>query len=266
MRGFWFRIALGALLVFIVGMSAIQVVRSHVRPTTETVRASFVSGQPAREAVAAVASAALVQVANHTRTRSRHDGPIAFMLGGEDLGQITRLFAERKHAGERANFTLTVELHSATSIPQILSCDLIPNNPADDDFSFDDGFRCIEGERRGLETVGTIRFFPGDVTRPVRMRSSAIRNLERGDPFKLNVDLTQPVRVRVEGDKGEKLSLQADEGGAVMHAKDDQGRERVRLVADSTGAFLQVVDDQGRVVFRLAANESGVSMTAKDGK
>lgn len=267
MRGFWFRIALGALLVFIVGMSAIHMVHRASEPARSAVRTTIAGAEPTGPGAALATVAAVAQaVAHHSPPPSKSDRPVTFRLDGEELGQVTRLFAERRKAGERATIALTVRLYTATSIPQIMACELVPTNDVNDNFDFEDGFRCLERGERGYEPIGTVRFLPGDMTRPVRVRSSALKDLERGDPFKVNVDLSKPLQLDFEGGKGEKLALHANDGQAVMRARDGDGRERVRLVADSTGAFLQVVDDQGRVVFRMAANESGVSMTAKEGK
>lgn len=266
MRGFWFRIALGALLVFIVGMSAIQVVRRATEPARTAMRGTWDSSAPASPGIAALTAVAAVShaVAQQHAAIPKAEHPIAFLLEGAELGQVTRLFAERRKTGERAIFALTVRLYNPTSIPQIMGCELVPINDVDDNFDFEDGFRCLERGERGYEAIGTVRFLPGDMTRPVRVRASSIKHLEEGDPFKVNVDLSRPLQLDVEGAKGEKFALHANDGQAVMRARDGDGRERLRLVADSSGAFLQVVNDQGRVVFRMAANHSGVTMTAKE--
>lgn len=264
MRGFWFRIALGALLVFVAGMTAIHIARRHaVEPARQAILAASTAPASPGPAAAPINLAGLREVALQPAAISQSDGPVAFVLEGQELGQVTRLFAERRSAGERASFTLTVRLFSPASIPRLLGCDLVPNHQGDDDFDFESGFRCLERGEKGYEPVGLIRFLPGDMTRQIKMRASALENLERGDPFKVNVDLSKPVRVHVEGDKGEKLAIHAADGQALMQARDAHGRERFKLVADSSGAFMQVVDDQGRVIFRMAANESGVTMTGK---
>ena len=46
MRGFWFRIALGALLVFIVGMSAIHMVHRASEPARSAVRTTIAGAEP----------------------------------------------------------------------------------------------------------------------------------------------------------------------------------------------------------------------------
>ncbi len=242
MRSLWTKIGLGAVGVFAVGMLGLTVFRQAAAATSQAV------GEVIQHTVQRATRAAM------------HD--LAFRLNGEDLGSLRQLSIHRVHRGELPEVAIEVALREAAFAGRLAQCDLVPaSGRSAQDFDPRQGFRCAERGEKPLVGIGTARFLPGDIVRPILVSRAHEAELRQGDPFDATADLNGQVRVTARDAGGEIVKLRADSGGASIHVRDGQGRSLVRLVADSSGATLRVRDKAGREIVRLDAGDGRFSLT-----
>jgi len=190
------------------------------------------------------------------------DREFAFRLDGERLGRVIRMNLKRDKVGEPISGTLLVELDRTRWVRLVEDCDLVPERGGDD-LGLDHGFRCAEPDESDLTEVGTVRFQPSGLVRPLKVRDRDLRHLSRGDAFDLSMDLDETVHLRGRGEDGSRFNIAADEDGAAIRVDGADG-ERVRLSADSNGAFITVRDKDGRELFRLTAGHHGLSIRGQE--
>jgi hypothetical protein len=152
---------------------------------------------------------------------------------------------------------LVVDLARLERLGRLAECDLIPAQ--DGDFDPDRGFRCSGDSAQGHTTIGSARFEPGALERPIRVSRALERELRQGDPFEAKADLGGTVKISAQGDSGEFVKVLADSAGVSVQVHDAMQRAVLRLLADSTGASLRVRGDDGKVV-RLEANQAGLTI------
>lgn len=239
MRGLWARIGLGAVGVFVVGMLLLTVARQAKSAVKSTLKSAFAS---------------TLQGA----ARAAAPSEMPFRLEGEQLGMIRRLAIARHSRGDTPDVNLEVELADAASLKTLAKCDLIPGR--DTDFSFEQGFRCASRGAGDLITVGEAVFFPGDLTRPVKVERRMEADLRQGDPFEATAEMGGDLRVVARGSDGALVRVQADSNGARIRVNDAMGRAILRLLADSTGASFRVRSKDGRDVVQMEAGEGGFSL------
>lgn len=238
----WTKISLGAVGVFATGMLGITAFR-EAKHATEHAVAHAVTG-------AVSAAAAELQTAR------------TFRLEGEPLGRLSTFTIRRAAAGALLDVALEVELADGASHRRLAECDLMPVESGHaGNIDVERGFRCARPDERPLVGVGTVRFTPGEVVRPILVPRRLERELRQGDPFEVRGDVDGGVRVLAQDAKGALVQVRADSLGAAIHIRDDLGRSLLRLLADSTGASLRVRDERGREVVRLEASEGGVSIS-----
>jgi hypothetical protein len=216
----------------------------------------------ARQTRAAVVDAVRGAVAVPVRSTARWVAntvtpDLPFRLDGDRLGQIVAFVIRRDHPGETAEVRLTVRL--AGGEPSRLSdCTIVP--AAEPDFSLDQGFRCAGRTAWGLERIGSVRFEPSGLERPLSATRRTAQQLRAGDPFRVSGSSGERVQVEASGKDGAMVHILAGDGGASIRIQDGAGRALLRLLADSSGAFLHIRDEKGREVMRLLAGDSGFAL------
>lgn len=242
MPALWTKISLGAVGVFATGMMGITVYHQ--------------AADGVEHAVAHAVSSAV-----HEATHSvRHE--LAFRLNGEELGRFRRFSVSRVARGDLPEVALEVELHQLAALKALARCDLtMESGGPTGDIQVEGGFRCAEPAERPLVGMGTIRFTPGGVVRPILVSKRHESELRRGEPFEAAGTLDGPIQVSARDGDGAMVKIRADSSGANIRVNDEFGRALVRLFADSTGTTLRVRDEDGREVVRLDASEGGFSLT-----
>lgn len=238
----WTKISLGAVGVFATGMMGITAFR-HARTATEHAVADAVSSV-VQEAAAAV-------------------GPVrTFRLNGRELGKLTTFSIQRAEWGKLPEAALEVTLNDPAFQRELARCDLMPIEGANpDDIDIEQGFRCATQAERPLTGVGTVRFSPGGVVRPILVSHRLEAELRQGEPFEVRGTVDGQVQVVARDGKGSLVKIRADSTGAMIHVNDEFGRSLLRLLADSSGAALRIRDKHGREVVRLDAGDGSFSLT-----
>jgi len=234
----WMKIGLGAGAVFALGMMVVTITAAARNAAKAAVHGSLM------RASQALASAA-----------AKSDLP--FLLGGVRVGTIRNLEIQRTTRGELPGVRLVVDLSFPELSSRLADCVLVPAQ--DGEFRPDQGFRCADASATDQATIGSARFEPGAVDRPIRIGPALARDLRRGDPFEARADLGGQVRISAKGDSGELVDLLADSGGVSLRVQDEMQRAVLRLLADSTGASLRVRGEDGKIV-RLEANRTGLTI------
>jgi hypothetical protein len=251
MNRYWTRIALGAILVFCLGMSATVAVRKGK----------------------AEVRSLLATVGRRLPLKLAHLG---FRLDGRRLGDLTGLDVQRTGPDDLGRVTVRVRLDSPADLAALESCSLA----AESFRGFDDqaGFRCADGSELSgdkLVKLGEVVFQPGDLTRPLylprydaeRWRHSEVRSLNAS----MATDARGAVRAQgtydVTGHRGSpergSFNLTADSQGAVISVRDDQGRALVDFQADQHGINLNVRDRHGRNLVRMLADSLGAALRVR---
>jgi hypothetical protein len=239
MRSLWIKIGFGAFGVFLVGMMIVTLGRQARTAAAEAISTALQSN-----AFSSVASAA---------------ADIPFRLSGERLGTVHHVDIRRTEPGALPDVKLDVELSDPASRNRLASCTLVPGRQQQ--FDFDSGFRCAEGMTGDLVPVGSVRFSPGRLERPIMVAPAMATDLRQGDPFEATADLAGEVRINARGNGGELVRLLANQHGADIKVNDELGHALLRLFADSTGASIRVRDQHGREVVNLQASKAGLSIT-----
>jgi hypothetical protein len=251
MNRYWTRIAVGAILVFCLGMSATVAVRKGK----------------------AEVRSLLATVGRQLPLKLAHMG---FRLDGRRLGDLTGLEIRRVGSEDVGRVTMRVRLDAQDDLATLAGCSLA----AESFRGFDDqnGFRCVAGsELAGDELVklGEVIFEPGDLSRPLylqrhdaeRWRRSAVRSLDAS----LVTDAHGAVRAqgtydlmshRGNTERG-SFNMKADSQGAVISVRDDQGRALVDFRADQHGLNLNVRDRHGRNLVKMLADSLGAALRVR---
>ena len=250
MNRYWMRIALGALLVFGLGLTTMAAVRKGK----------------------AEVSNLLSTAASRLPLKLAHMG---FRLRGEPIGEVTGIDVQRGAADELGRVTIRVALNGNADLEELRECRLTADNV--ERWNDQSGFRCaadaeVEGD---LIRMGEVVFQPEDLTRPLylpgrladRWRNSGVRALDAS----LNADGNGGVTARgrydvLDGRHGQErgtFSLQADSGGAIISVRDDQGRSLVDFRADQNGVNLSLKDRHGRNLLKLLADSLGAAIRVR---
>jgi hypothetical protein len=252
MNRYWIRIALGVLLVFGLGMSALAAARK---------------GEAEVRGFLATASSRIpLRLAS-----------LKFRFDGRSLGDVTGVSVERAGPNDLGRIVLRVGLADPADPAEFANC----NFTADDIRHLDSrtGFRCAEGSELNsaeLVKMGEIILEPGAQSRPLylpraeveRWRQSDIRSLQAS----MNRDGSGGVQARGSFDVRSNLdrsqrgtfNLQADSQGAVISVRDDRGRSLVDFHADHNGVNLNIRDRQGRNLVKLLADSLGAALRVRN--
>ena len=248
MNRYWTRIAIGAILVFCLGMSATVAVRKGK----------------------AEVRSLLATVSRKLPLKLAHMG---FRLDGRRLGDLTGLEIQRTGPEDLGRVTVRVHLESPDDLAALASCSLTAQGFR----GFDDqtGFRCAEGSELGgdqLVKLGEVIFEPGDLTRPLFLQRADAERWRHSDVRSLNASMVTDGRgaVRAQGtydlmshrgsqERG-SFNMKADSQGAIISVRDDQGRALVDLRADEHGFNLNIRDRHGRNLVKMLADSLGAAL------
>ena len=227
-RRYWTRVALGALLVFGLGLAGL---------------AAFNRGAAeVRSLVSAAAMQLPLQLAR-----------LDFSLDGRRIGKVSGIEVHRTGPADPGRVKLQVALADPGDLGALESCRLTSDDL--DRLSQSSGFRCADAAElnAGLVEMGQVVFQPGELVRPLYLPSHTIERWHRAGVSSLDASLTADGQGGVTG------------RGRFELAEAHRGVERgtFRLDADERGAVISVQDHLGRSLFDFSATQHGVSVKIK---
>jgi hypothetical protein len=217
MRTYWFRIVLGALGVFAVGMVVVTVARKAIAGMRAVARSS----DPITIPLALV----------------------PFRLDGDRLGTFDRAVLIRKSPHEVSAIDLTVKLADSASASRLNGCALLARlnpEPKGNGGEFTDAdFTCVRPDSataHGAEAFGGVAFQPGGLNLPLFVPAEVARHFHR-HMIDLNTedatDSISDAADRRADSIGEAASRLADSIGAVHEHRADSARKSAHRLADS---------------------------------
>jgi hypothetical protein len=251
MNRYWTRIALGALLVFGLGLAGLAAVRK---------------GKAQVRAFLTTAATRLpLRLAN-----------IGFLLDGRRIGEVTGLDVVRRSAGELGRVTGHVQLTEPESIAALADCSLT----VDDLHHVNSrtSFFCATSsdlEAGRLVEVGEIGFEPGALTRPLYLPRRMVDEWRRSEIQQLEASLVRDGRGgvrangtfdlldRQRGSQRGSFDLHADSQGAVFSVRDELNRSLLDFRASHGGLHLNVRDRSGRNLLRLLADSLSAALSIR---
>jgi len=249
MNRYWLRIALGALLVFVLGVSAMAAVKK---------------GKAEVGQLLATAGIRIPQQLAHLK----------FRFEGRPIGEVSGIDILRTGPDDPGRVSIRVDLTEAGDIELVRECTLTTDDLAHTDKRL--GFRCADRAELTADDLvrsGEVTFEPGSVTRPLLLLRRDVERWRRSDINRLDASLTTDDRggvrargnfdVRSEGgpERG-SFTLQADSHGAVISVHDEAGRALLDFKADQNGVKLNIQDRHGRNLMRLLADSIGAALKA----
>ena len=227
-RRYWTRVALGALLIFGLGLAGL---------------AAFNRGAAeVRTLVSAAAMQLPLQLAR-----------LDFSLGGRKIGKVSGIEMQRTGPADPGRVKLLVALADPGDLGALESCLLTSDDL--DRFPHTSGFRCADAAEigAGLVEMGQVVFQPAELVRPLYLPSHTVDRWHRSGVRSLDASLTADGQGGVSG------------RGRFELAEAHRGVERgtFRLEADERGAALSIQDHLGRSLFDFSATEHGVSVKIK---
>ena len=226
-RRYWTRIALGALLVFGLGLAGLAAV------------------DRGKAEVRSLLSTAAMQL---PQKLARLD----FSLDGRRIGRVSGIDVQRADPADPGRVKLQVALADAGDLARLESCRLTSDDL--DRFPHSSGFRCADPAEigAGLVEIGEVVFQPAELVRPLYLPSHTIEGWRSG-VRSLDASLTTDGQGGVTG-RGRFELAEAHRGVA---------RGTFRLQADARGAVISVQDHLGRSLFDFSATDHGLSVKIK---
>lgn len=252
MNRYWTRIAVGALLVFCLGMTGILAVRKGKAEV--------------KNLLTAAGTRIPLQLAN-----------LKFRFDGRGLGDITGIEVNRSGPDDLGRVRVRVALDDLKALESLRACALTIDGVAR--VSDRVGFRCArttEIEAGEFVKLGDVTFEPGNVTRPLYLPQQAVHRWRHSDVRSLDASLAKDghggVEARGNFDIGDhrgspqrgSFSLKADPNGAVISVRDDRGRAIVDFTAGELGVKLNIRDREGRNLLRLLADSLGAALKVRN--
>lgn len=248
MNRYWIRIALGALLVFGLGLAGLAAVRKGKAQV--------------RSLLTTAATRLPLRFAN-----------IDFRLDGRRLGAVTGIDIVRNSAAEVGRVTGHVELSTPDAALLLRECFLTLDDVRH--LSHRSSFLCVaqsELAKGQLVEVGEVSFKPEGFTRPLYLPERTVNEWRRSEIQRLDASLERDGRggVRATGvfdlldrERGPQrgsFALHADSQGAVFSVRDELDRALVDFRASHNGLHLNVRDRHGRNLLRLLADSLGAAL------
>ena len=230
MQRYWLRIALGAVGIFILGMTAISIYRNGVSKV---------------ESIANSADPITVPLAI-----------LPFRLDGNQLGRIEQVQIRRDAPKRISGLDLVVKTKDAAAADAALTSCLVTIQDQTVE-RHGPSFHCAtpaDSLADSLTVFGEIRFEPGGALRAFFLPARIVDEWRAGRSELMAFDSgahsshrRRRATIRIDGDSGNTLfELRADSTGARIRVRDDTGNDVLLLDADSTGARLMVRDDSAR--------------------
>jgi hypothetical protein len=227
MQRYWLRIAVGALLVFALGMTAISIYRNG-RAKVET-------------------------LANSADPITIPLGILPFQLDGDHLGRIQEVQIRRDAPNRVSGVGLVVKVSDSVRTGALLAgCRLtVHDHPADHRSA---SFHCAtpaDSLADSLTVFGDVRFEPQNVVQAFFLPARLVGEWRQGRSNLIHGDEQQRIArsksravIKIDNDSGDTVfELHADSAGARLRIRDDSGREVFVMDADSAGAHLMLRDD-----------------------
>jgi len=251
MNRYWTRIALGALLIFGLGLAGLAAVRK---------------GKAQIGAFLTTAASRLpLRLAN-----------IGFRLDGRRIGDVTGLDVVRHAPNELGRITGHVQLTEPEAIATLADCSLT----VDDLQHVNSRTSFFCAPREDLESgrlveAGEIVFEPGNLSRPLYLSQRVVERWRRSEVQQLEASLTRDGRGgvsangtfdlldRERGSQRGSFDLQADSQGATLSVRDDRNRSLLDFRAGHDGLRLNVRDRYGRNLLRLLADSLGAALNIR---
>jgi len=231
---YWLKIALGALMVFAVGMVVIVLARRSIAEIKALAQSSRPIGIPL--------------------------AILPFRVDGEQLGNVRRVELLRSSPHEISGFRLMVRLRDSTGTTRLSDCTLTINDP--DSFATRGGFGCEVGDSASghLKRIGEVVFEPGGAVRAIFALADHAGRWHGHDFAAVQAEVA---RLQAAGltDSAARVRIEADSARALIEVSGDSDGALVRIQADSHGARMRLRDRSGREVFGLRADPSGASVS-----
>lgn len=214
---YWFKIALGALAVFGVGMVIAQVVEDGTSEI-ETQIASHMDG-----------ARVIARIPEQLE-------PLA--IDGLEAGRVTRIQIDPDD-----DMTITLAADSAATA-RIRACGALVGTIDD---LFDSGVECRSTDSlAGLGSFGHLQVAGTEVRVPLYATHAEVAEFHadgHDTSLDLRADSAGEAVVRITDDAGQdRVNIMADSGGAFIEIRGDDGRTIFRLKADSTGLNVNARD------------------------
>ncbi len=239
MRRYWIGIAIGVVLIFALGLTAMAGVRK--------------GKEKVRSVIAKAGGRIPAELAD-----------LPFRLDGEVLGDFSGVTVRKGGAGDVGDVVLRVRLRDGAGTASLAGCVLTGDRLRH--FRRGDGFRCADAAELAdgsLELLGTVTFEPDGLTRPLYASGRDLREWRRADIRSLEADLVRDSRggVRAQGlfdiidDHGERergsFELIAGDGATRFDVRSHDGRELVHFDASEGGVSIRINDRKGKRLLRL---------------
>jgi len=248
MSRYWTRIALGALLVFGLGIAGLAAVRKG--------SAEF------RNFLTAAAARLPLRLAH-----------LGFRLDGRRVGEITALQVLRSGPDDPGRVTGEVRLTETSAAESLRACAL--TLAEERHLSRRSSFSCASQADLAsgrLVEVGELRFQPAGFSRPLYLSEQIVSDWRHSGVNAVDASLRQDgsggvhasgrfdLRDEAHGQRRGSFDLRADSQGAMLSVRDDQNRPLLELSADGRGLSLDVRDRRGRNLVRLLADSLGAAL------
>ena len=253
MDRFWGKIGLGAVCIFGVGMGGITLAKKGIHE----LKTAAISGP--------------VQAALHHLPTDL----LNFRLDGRRIGKVRSVEVSTEGEWTAKSVLMTVTLESGRAPDDLGDCQLATETLGR---RKDASFRCVDTDEiadENLVEIGTVRFEPDAITRPLFVRERDIRELNRSDLRGLKATLSSEdgktvqghAKFDVETSRGNHergtVRVDAADGRALIEIKGENGEELFRLRADDHGVSINAKDKRGRSLLKLLAGETGMQLTAE---
>jgi len=223
MRNYWFKIVLGALAVFAVGMA---------------LRAAFLSTRARVKAIAGSSVPISIPLAF-----------VPFRLDGDRLGTFDRAVLIRKSPRQVSGLRLGVKLSDSAAAARLSGCDLLakfgPERGGSGAEFSDANFACVKGDSvvaHGAERFGEVGFEPGSFSVALYVPAEVARNLRH--------EMVQNVDIRAEVAADSIAARFGDSVARVHQLRGDSLREAAMRTADSARARALHLRDSLRAASR----------------
>ncbi|HEY8106685.1 MAG TPA: hypothetical protein VIE46_11315 [Gemmatimonadales bacterium] len=238
MQRYWVRIALGAVAVFVVGMTLIVLVRHGLRRAETLAQSSRPIGIPL--------------------------ALLPFRLDGDQLGSVRRLELLRSAPKKVTGFRLVVRLQDSSTIDEVQGCTITVREPVA--FGGRAGFTCTsptDSAADHLEPIGEIVIEPGGVVRAILAPRAQAEEWRATfyDTVAAQAELAGLKAQRLADSSAAAVTIRADSTHAIIDIRGDSAKPLVQLQADSHGAVLRVHNKAGKEILRMHADSTGASLT-----
>ncbi len=253
MDRFWGKIGLGALGIFGLGMGGVTLAKKGIHE----LKTAAVDGP---------VQAALQNLPTDL---------LNFRLDGRRIGKVRSVDISHEDEWSSKSVVMTVALEANRAPDDLGDCRLATETM---DRRKDASFRCVDSDEiadENLVEIGTVKFEPDAITRPLFIRERDVRKLNQSDVRSLTANLHSDDGKTVQGQAKFDVSsghgarhrgtvkVDASDGRAVIEINGENGEELFRLRADDNGVLINARDKRGRNLLKLLAGETGVHLNAE---